>query len=72
MNFESVSIILPTLKETDSFIKAVSMILDMNDAKDIHEFIAVVCDRTNPDSFESIEVARKMSEAKGIPPSILH
>lgn len=72
MNFESVSIILPTLKETDSFIKAVSTILDMNDAEDIHEFIAVVCDRTNPDSFESIEVARKMSEAKGIPLSILY
>lgn len=67
MKFESVSIILPTLKETDSFIKTVSMILEMNDPKDIKEFIAVVCDRTNPDSFKYIEDARKIAEVAGVP-----
>lgn len=72
MEFKSVSIILPTLKETDSFVRAVSMILDMNDPKDIAEFIAVVCDRTNPDSFKSIEEGRKIAEAAGVPLSVLY
>lgn len=72
MKFEAVSIILPTLKETDSFVQAVSMILEMNDPKDIAEFIAVVCDRTNPDSFKSIEEGRKIAEAAGVPLSVLY
>ncbi len=72
MEFRSVSIILPTLKETDSFIQAVSMLLDMNDRQDIEEFIAVVCDRTKPESFQSIEKGRKIAEAAGIPLKVLH
>ncbi len=72
MVFRSVSIILPTLKETDSFVQAVKMILGMNDPKDIAEFIAVVCDRTNPDSFKSIEEGQKLAEAAGVPLSMLY
>ena len=72
MKFESVSIILPTLKETDSFVQAVSMILDMNPPEDIKEFIAVVCDRTNPESFKYIEEGKKIAEAAGVPLKLLY
>lgn len=72
MKFESVSIILPTLKETESFVQAVSMILEMNDPNDIAEFIAVVCERTNPESFKSIEEGKKIAEAAGVPLTVLY
>ena len=72
MTFEAVSVILPTLKETDSFVQAVTMILEMNDPKDIAEFIAVVCDRTNPESFKSIEKGKKIAEAAGVPLTVLY
>lgn len=48
MEFESVSIILPTIRETDSFVQAVKMVRDMNNPADIAEFIAVVWGKTNP------------------------
>lgn len=72
MKFEAISIILPTLKETDSFVETVKMILDMNDPKDIKEFIAVVCERTNPASFESIEEGKKIAETAGVPLNVLY
>lgn len=72
MKFEAVSIILPTLKETDSFVQAISMMLEMNNPKDIAEFIAVVCERTNPESFKSIEKAGEISEAAGVPMRLLY
>lgn len=72
MKYEAVSIILPTLKETDSFVQAVTMILEMNNPKDIAEFIAVVCERTNPESFMCIEKAREISEAAGVPLKLLY
>lgn len=72
MVFKSVSIILPTLKETDSFVQAVKMILEMNQPGDIEEFIAVVCERTNPDSFKSIEEGKKIAGAAGVPLSVLY
>ncbi len=72
MKFESVSIILPTLKETDSFVEAVRMILEGNKPKDIKEFIAVVCEKTNPDSFKSIEEGRKLAQAAGVPLKVLY
>lgn len=69
--FESVSILLPTLNETFSFVQTVEIILEENDASDICEFIAIVCDRTEKDSFKSIDEAKKISEAKGVPLKIL-
>ena len=72
MRFESVSIILPTLKETESFVQTVSMILEMNEVTDIAEFVAVVCDRTNPESFKSIEKGREIAETAGVPFSVLN
>lgn len=67
MEFKKVSIILPTLKETESFVKVVSMILKMNRPEDIEEFIAVVCDRTRPESLQSIEKGKKIAQAAGVP-----
>lgn len=72
MKYESVSIILPTLKETDSFVQMVEIILEIANPKDIAEFIAVVCERTNPESFKSIEKAREISEAAGVPMRLLY
>lgn len=71
MTFQSVSIILPTLKETDSFITAIQMILEMNDTADINEFIAVVCEKTTKESLESIEKGKTIAESAGIPLHIL-
>lgn len=71
MKFTTLSIILPTLKETDSFVQAIKMITEMNPG-DIGEFIAVVCEKTNPDSFSSIEEGKKIAEHAGIPLRVLY
>ena len=60
--FKNVSILLPTLNETFSFIQTVEIILKECDHNDICEFIAIVCDRTLKESLESIEKAKVMSE----------
>ena len=67
MKFESVSIILPTLTETDSFIETVELILETNQSADIREFIAVVCEKTKKESLESIEKGRQKAEKAGVP-----
>ena len=51
--FNSVSILLPTLNETFSFIETVKIILEECDKKDLHEFIAIVCERTEKESLKS-------------------
>ncbi|MBO4521088.1 MAG: glycosyltransferase family 2 protein [Alphaproteobacteria bacterium] len=71
-NFENVSIILPTLNETFSFVETVNIILDECETKDIGEIIAVVCDRTTPESLESIHRAAAAAKEKGIPLNILY
>lgn len=67
MKFESVSIILPTLTETDSFVDVVKLILKTNSRIDIKEFIAVVCEKTKKESLECIEKGRQIAEKVGIP-----
>lgn len=71
MKFNSLSIILPTLTETDSFVAAITMILEMNNHCDIEEFIAVVCDKTRKESLDSIKTGQKIAAAAGIPLKIL-
>lgn len=56
--FQSVSILLPTLNETFSFIETIKIILDENSAEDIKEFIAIVCERTKKESLEAINTAK--------------
>lgn len=65
--FERVSIILPTLNETFSFIQTVEIILEECSPDDIGEFIAVVCERTEQESLRCIEKAKALSEEKGVP-----
>ena len=72
MQFENVSIVLPTLKETDSIIKVVSLILDTNKASDIREFLFVVCEKTRKESFENIDRAKKIALEKGIEVKIIY
>lgn len=72
MKFKSVSIILPTIRETESFVQAVRTVLDMNDPADIAEFISVVCEKTKPESFEYIEAGKKLAEEVNVPFSVLH
>ncbi len=70
--FDSVSILLPTLNETYSFIKTVKIILHECDARDIREFIAIVCERTEKESLEAIEKAKIISEEAGVPIRIIY
>lgn len=70
--FKNVSILLPTLNETFSFIQTVQIILDECDKNDIKEFIAIVCDRTEKESLGSIKKAQAISEAAGIPLVLLY
>ncbi|MBR1739457.1 MAG: glycosyltransferase [Ruminococcus sp.] len=65
--FRSVSILLPTLNETFSFIQTVEIILNECRHSDLEEFIAIVCERTLPESLEAIEQAKEISEAQGVP-----
>ena len=71
-NFQSVTILLPTLNETFSFIKTVEIILEECDHKDIKEFIAIVCDRTLKESLEAIEKGKAMAEEAGIREITVH
>jgi hypothetical protein len=64
--FKNVSIILPTLNETFSFIQTVEIILGECSAEDIGEFIAVVCERTEQESLNCIEKAKVLSLENGV------
>lgn len=68
----SVSILLPTLNETFSFVETIKIILDENNKDNICEFIVIVCERTEKESFNSIEKGRQMSEQAGIPFNVLY
>ena len=70
--FKNVSIILPTLNESFSFNQTVDIILEECEHKDIKEFIAVVCDRTLPESIEAIKKSKKECEEVGVSLHILY
>ena len=70
--FESVSILLPTLNETFSFVQTVETILKECRPADIHEFIAIVCERTEKESLAAIADAQKLAENRKIPLHILY
>ena len=72
MRYSGVSIILPTIRETTSFVKAVEVVLENVAPADICEFIAVVCEKTNPESFEYIDAGKKLAESAGVDFSVLH
>lgn len=70
--FQNVSILLPTLNETFSFIKTVEIILNECNPEDIGEFIAIVCEKTSQESLASIEKAKVFSESRGVPVKVLY
>lgn len=70
--FLNVSILLPTLNETFSFLQTVEIILDECNASDVCEFIVIVCDRTKSESMEAIEHGEKLATEKNIPFHILY
>ena len=70
--FENVTILIPTLNETFSFVQTIEIIIQECDPKDIREFIAIVCKRTTKESLESIEQGRALAEAAGIPFEVLY
>lgn len=72
MRYSGVSIILPTLRETTTFVTIVDTLLSIVSPIDISEFIVVVCDKTKKESFEYIEVGRKEVEAAGISFRVLY
>lgn len=70
-SFSGVSILLPTLNETFSFYQTVETIISECDPTDILEFIAIVCDRTQPETLDAIKKSRTLAEKKNIPFHIL-
>ena len=64
--FKSLSVLLPTLNETFSFVQTVKIILDECDHSDLCEFIAIVCDRTTPECRESIKEAERLAADQNI------
>lgn len=72
MKFSSVSIILPTLTETDSFIKLIKLILKTNELSDIEEFIVVICKKTTKESLKSIQIGKQIAQKSGISFSVIH
>lgn len=70
--FESVSILLPTLNETFSFVKTIEIILNECHRTDLHEFIAIVCERTEKASLEAINKAKIICEKKEVPLHVLY
>lgn len=69
--FRNVSILLPTLNETFSFEKTVDIITTSCNPQDVHEIIAIVCERTLPESIESIQKAKAFAEERGFKLHIL-
>lgn len=65
--FTSVSILLPTLNETFSFTQTVDIILEECARTDVCELIAIVCERTLPESIMAIEESKAKCEAAGLP-----
>lgn len=71
MKFVNCSIIIPVLRETDLFEQVVTLILDTCNYDDIREFIIVVCEKTEKESFKSIEKMQSKCDELGISYSVL-
>lgn len=53
--FESVSVVIPAINETDSLRENISVILNTCDHKDLEEILIVVCERTTPECLSVID-----------------
>lgn len=72
MKFSDVSIILPTIRETTTFVSAVELVLEIVKPSDLCELIVVVCEKTNKESFSYIDIGRKKAEAAKVPFTVLY
>lgn len=72
MVFSGVSVIMPTIRETTTFVTAVELLLKLVDVEDLHEFLVVVCEKTNKESFKYIDIGRELSERAGVPFTVLY
>lgn len=52
--FKSVSVVIPTIDETDSLRESIKIILDTCELKDLNEIFIVVCERTTPECLRAI------------------
>ncbi len=66
MRFENVSVIIPTLRETESFLQTIDTILDSCEHQDLKEFLIMVCDATTERSMEYILRCKARVESMGI------
>ncbi len=71
MTFENVSVIIPTLRETEDFLQTLTTILNTCEAPDIKEIIVVVCKATTEESFSFIEKGRQLAETRDISYNVL-
>jgi len=53
--FDSVSIVIPTINETDSLRDNIGIILNTCDHKDLEEILIIVCERTTPECLSVID-----------------
>ncbi|MBQ9273187.1 MAG: glycosyltransferase family 2 protein [Succinivibrio sp.] len=70
--FNNVSILLPTLNETESFGKTVDIILTENNPADLCEFIAIVCERTLPETLQAIKSCEERCAQAKVPLKLLY
>jgi len=70
--FESVSILLPTLNETFSFRQTVEIIIAECEKNDICELIAIVCERTLPESLQVIQETKDYCASLGYKLDVLY
>lgn len=69
--FQSVSVLLPAINETFSFVETVKVLLAECSAGDLCEIIAIVCKKTEKDTLASIEEAGQLAQKQGVPFSVL-
>lgn len=72
MKFTGVSVIIPTIREKESFVKLIDILLETVKLDDIHEFIAVVCEKTDKECFDYINKGKEKAERAGISFTILY
>ncbi len=72
MRFENVSVVIPTLRETEEFLKTVNVILDNCNKNDLKEFIIVVCKATTEEALKYVEKGAEIAANAGVAYQVLY
>lgn len=72
MKFKKVSVVIPTLRETEEFLKTVDVILDGCESDDLKEFIIVVCKATTEQALEYVQKGAERAAAAGVAYHVLY